>query len=1267
LIPSNILREHVLRAIAEQGDYATPKLRESQKYYLDYDGKKYSPKYIISIANKYANGNELESSKFSGGSESNNYLEGLGFTIQSYVPNQFNENDIPLTRRETELRSSSFPDKNSLDRIERARKDIIIFLQKFPFINRPDLIDHLKPTDTYEKGNKECLLYYVHYKTRVGGLGNVFTDYAPFVIENLDKYKSLLRQVVDPTNSVAAMVDAPWDEIHGLGADRHIAKKIIYLFNSDRTFPIYSTQQMEQFLTLLGIDFKSNSQSRYSKQYQLLTVGEKYELLTEMLLRAKNDINRNWDNQTFASFLYRKLWSGRSIDVDSIRIFSGLSKTKLSQLHINILKKFYKKRGKYLTPNQIYGEKSAKEIKKSPLPPDDIVNEPHYMHNLITGVYTISGDEYALSIQLNPKSKWDLEIDRTYPTLRINYDFGPDPIYKSQISKLKNCYDSEIPIGLIFKTLKAKNKILGLGKIIEINKTSFIIDSYGISEEESELLKEITIQEFDESLTDTEISKLEEVNYGDLLSATDFNDDRFKLKLGKGPEPRRIKINQIIDYCDTGEWVIPRFQRYFDWKKEDIRDFLKSIFLDYYVGSLLLWDIRKDNEFDTMPIEGVPEYQSFKKNAIILDGQQRITSLYYAIRAPNYALSGDKNADQRTYFYIDFHSFFESDDSDSIIKVFYEELETEDSFKKMLFPFSTLETYYKWVRGLGDFLRKQEYLDQEKIWDLCKIVDDKVRDFYEFEIPYVTIPADRSLIQVTDIFEKINSTGIRLSVFDLLIARLSKYGIKLRNLWDESLKEPKIAQYEGSKGGYKMAINILQSLALSFSKSKSCKRKDILNIYTSTSENKLDFEEKWKVMTRYTVDAINLLENTKDGFGVTVPEELPFETMIPVLASLLKEINDNYKDNEKKCSDKLENWYWMSVFSNAYSSAVDSRKTSDFKEILEWFRDSESIPKPLKKFRLDYLRTDLKNAEQRSSAIFKGVLCLIAINGGRDFDKNKSIVNMKYNKDHIFPKANFLSFDYVDSILNITSLTPDTNQRIKHAKSPSVFVEETIQKKYDNNEKEFLENLASHFINSEGYQYMRKDDFEKFIGEREKSILDEIGEKIGADKVKALATMTTPHTPYTNVRIIRNAIESCREYVHWIDKYFTVSDLDILQDATLKADIKEIRILVSARNANESMRSNFGRFKEEMTTKNILCDMRVVTDPQIYHEFHDRWLISSNIGYNLMSGDIAKRGQYAELKKTENRPPFKEWWEKSTDIITSWDDIRKYRENLGLR
>ena len=74
-------------------------------------------------------------------------------------------------------------------------------------------------------------------------------------------------------------------------------------------------------------------------------------------------------------------------------------------------------------------------------------------------------------------------------------------------------------------------------------------------------------------------------------------------------------------------------------------------------------------------------------------------------------------------------------------------------------------------------------------------------------------------------------------------------------------------------------------------------------------------------MAKYIQEAIRLLENTKDGFGVTMPSELPFDSMIPVLASLLWEIDKNFKDAEKKCFDKLRNWYWTSVFSEQNESS----------------------------------------------------------------------------------------------------------------------------------------------------------------------------------------------------------------------------------------------------------------------------------------------------------------------------------------------------------
>ena len=222
--------------------------------------------------------------------------------------------------------------------------------------------------------------------------------------------------------------------------------------------------------------------------------------------------------------------------------------------------------------------------------------------------------------------------------------------------------------------------------------------------------------------------------------------------------------------------------------------------------------------------------------------------------------------------------------------------------------------------------------------------------------------------------------------------------------------------------------------------------------------------------------------------------------MIPVLTSLLKEVESKFKDVQKKCLDKLKNWYWSSVFSLAYSSAVDSKKTSDFKEMIEWFANDELIPKSIKKFRSDYrILLDLKNVEQQSNAIYRGVLCLIAIKDGNDFDKNTSVMNRKNHKDHIFPRSTFSNYENINSILNMTWLTTDTNQRIKKARSPSVFLKDTIHNKYDQDEKAFLETLECHFINYEAYKCMKENNFPKFIEEREKTILDAIGEKIGAE------------------------------------------------------------------------------------------------------------------------------------------------------------------------
>jgi len=114
-------------------------------------------------------------------------------------------------------------------------------------------------------------------------------------------------------------------------------------------------------------------------------------------------------------------------------------------------------------------------------------------------------------------------------------------------------------------------------------------------------------------------------------------------------KPDHVSLNTLIGRLREGRFVIPDFQREFEWKPWDVRDLMRSIFLDYYIGSLLLWKGKNEN-FTALSCERIygaegeatPEY-------IVLDGQQRLTAMYYAFFAPEKPLPNRSN---RYFFFI---------------------------------------------------------------------------------------------------------------------------------------------------------------------------------------------------------------------------------------------------------------------------------------------------------------------------------------------------------------------------------------------------------------------------------------------------------------------------------------------------------------------------------------------------------------------------------------------------------------------------------------
>jgi len=149
---------------------------------------------------------------------------------------------------------------------------------------------------------------------------------------------------------------------------------------------------------------------------------------------------------------------------------------------------------------------------------------------------------------------------------------------------------------------------------------------------------------------------------------------------------------------------------------------------------------------------------------------------------------------------------------------------------------------------------------------------------------------------------------------------------------------------------------------------------------------------------------------------------------------------------------------------------------------------------------------------------------------------------------------------------------------------------------------------------------------------------------------QADAKLLSPKTPFSNKKAVRDIIASCQEYIYWVDKYFSRAGLDLLAESLDNKKVKDIRILMLPEKVNEKFLSLYSDFKKEFKNYGIRCKLRVITDKKLKSDIHDRWIISKDFCCNMPSTDTVARGQFSEVKRTKNLPPFEEWWKKSKDV-----------------
>jgi len=590
--------------------------------------------------------------------------------------------------------------------------------------------------------------------------------------------------------------------------------------------------------------------------------------------------------------------------------------------------------------------------------------------------------------------------------------------------------------------------------------------------------------------------------------------------------PDKRKVTGLVEQAYAGKICLPNFQRDFVWTREEVADLVRSIIRGYFIGSLLLLRCDANNPpfapvflrgHHSPTAEPAPEL-------LILDGQQRLSSLIYALTAPDLSL---KDSSQRRWFFVDLDQLLEDPDDDGVVfDRSKRELrglldDVEKQYEQRLLPCTRLlreQDFYEWRDGFEDWLREagdDEGVERYRA-EWRNVWTTTANAFQNFEVPLVELPRvddsdPESIGRVCAIFEKLNSTGVDLSVYDLLTARLYRSGIQLHDLWAEAVAtHPRLREWSRGKADHrKFGVLVLRTLALL--RGLDPKPRILIDL---DPEN---FADDWRRAAAAMERALEItILVAPDGFGVFAEKWLPGFGLIPILAALRSEIDDRQLGEQER--NELRRWYWCNVFLERYSSAVESKSRKDYAEMTQHWFEAGGEPEVFRDA-ADFIGSQgfrIRDSASYASARYSGVFCLLALGNARDWRRGEDIQLQELQDHHIFPQA-YLNRHGItkkvdrNTIANRTLISNETNRKIRD-KAPAEYLKD--EDVFPSGPRPAL--MEPHFINDEALAIMREaredlsneeaaDVYSRFVQARQAAMIDEIRRAGGITLVPAEA------------------------------------------------------------------------------------------------------------------------------------------------------------------
>ena len=557
-------------------------------------------------------------------------------------------------------------------------------------------------------------------------------------------------------------------------------------------------------------------------------------------------------------------------------------------------------------------------------------------------------------------------------------------------------------------------------------------------------------------------------------------------------------LKDVLDSIAKGETQLPDFQRGWVWDDQHIRSLIASLSRSFPIGAVMFLEAG-GVPFKPRLFEGVTLQPAPSPRTLVLDGQQRLTSMYLALRSGKPVKTRAEKGDEihRFYFFDMAKCLDANEDRDEAVLSVPHTLKITSDFgrkvdldlstpafqyQQRIFPVNLMfdsKGFIEWKMGYSTHYKG----DTEAMLFLMKFEQEIWLGFQQYKVPAIEMDRNTPPEAVCQVFEKVNTGGVTLTVFELMTATFAANEFSLRDDWETRKRriKNKHAVLEGVDGTDLLtAVTLLSSYQrhVATKSPVSCKRVDVLRLTLADYQKSAD-----KIEAGFRKAAEILAEEKIfDARG------LPYATQLIPMSAICAALADTIDQHTVK--QKLLRWFWCGVFGELYGGANETRFGLDLPNVVQWVSGGDE-PRTVRDSSFNPIR--LLSLQSRLAAAYKGFTALLMKNGSRDFVTGTPIdLNTYFNNavdiHHVFPRAwcegQKLPREKWNSVVNKAPLAAGTNRYIGgHA--PSHYLAR-IQKDKQIDTATLDSFLASHSIPA---TQLRGDAFDEFIRLRANALL----------------------------------------------------------------------------------------------------------------------------------------------------------------------------------